>query len=342
MSKSKYTDLLVNIQPDIRKELSSILIIDGLNAFLRNFTMINHINPDGHHIGGLTGFLKSIGYAIRMVDPTKVVVVFDGVGGSNARRNLFPNYKANRNTNRITNYSIFQSKIEEQESINNQMERLIQYLKCIPVSVISVDGLEADDIIGYLANKFEAHEETQKVTIMSADKDFLQLVSDKVEVYSPTKKKIYKPKDVFEEFNVTSTNFLNYKILMGDSSDNIPGVSGLGPKKLIKLFPELTGNNKVTLESIIEKSAELINENKLYLSVVERRQQLFVNQQLMSLNGEFLSPENKQLVKKAFTDSYELNMPIFLQLYSNDKLGESIPNVQSWLTQLFGYLNSFK
>ncbi len=129
---------------------------------------------------------------------------------------------------------------------------------------------------------------------------------------------------------------------MGDSSDNIPGVSGLGPKKLIKLFPELTGNNKVTLESIIEKSAELINENKLYLSVVERRQQLFVNQQLMSLNGEFLSPENKQLVKKAFTDSYELNMPIFLQLYSNDKLGESIPNVQSWLTQLFGYLNSFK
>jgi len=342
MSKSKYTDLLTNIQPDIRKELSSILIIDGLNAFLRNFTMINHINPDGHHIGGLTGFLKSIGYAIRMVDPTKVVVVFDGVGGSNARRNLFPDYKANRNANRITNYSIFQSKDEEQESINNQMERLIQYLKCLPISVISVDGLEADDIIGYLTNKFQAHDETQRVTIMSADKDFLQLVSDKVHVYSPTKKKIYTPKDVFEEFNVTSTNFLNYKILMGDSSDNIPGVNGLGPKKLIKLFPELTGNNKVTLESIIEKSAELINENKLYLSVVERRQQLFVNQQLMSLNGEFLSPENKQLVKEAFTNSYELNMPIFLQLYSNDKLGESIPNVQSWLTQLFGYLNSFK
>ena len=114
MQKSKYTDLLINIQPDIRKELNSILIIDGLNAFLRNFTMINHINQDGHHIGGLTGFLKSIGYAIRMVDPTKVVIVFDGVGGSNARRNLFPDYKANRNVNRVTNYSIFQTKDEEQ------------------------------------------------------------------------------------------------------------------------------------------------------------------------------------------------------------------------------------
>ena len=340
--KSKYEQLLSNIQPDIRKELSSILIIDGLNTFLRSFTMINHLNPDGHHIGGLTGFLKSVGYAIRMADPTKVVIVFDGVGGSSARRNLYPEYKTNRNANRMTNYSIFTSKDEETESINNQMSRLIQYLQCLPVTIIGIDGLEADDIIGYLANKFQTYEETARVTIMSADKDFLQLVSDKVHCYSPTKKKIYTPKDVLEEYGVSSNNFLNYKILMGDQSDNIPGISGLGPKKLIKLFPELSNDTNITLESIIEKSAELVNENKLYFSVVERRHQLFINQQLMSLNGSFLSPENKQLVKDAFNNSYELNIPIFLQLYHNDKLGENIPNTQSWLTQLFGYPNSFK
>ena len=340
--KSKYEQLLSNVQPDFRKELSSILIIDGLNTFLRSFTMINHLNPDGHHIGGLTGFLKSIGYAIRMSDPTKVVVIFDGIGGSNARRNLYPEYKANRNSSRITNHNIFSSKDEESESINNQISRLVQYLQCLPVTVISIDGLEADDIIGYLANKFQAHNETQKVTIMSADKDFLQLVSDKVHCYSPTKKKIYTPKDVLEEFGVSSSNFLNYKILMGDTSDNIPGITGLGPKKLIKLFPELTNNTKVELDEIISTSADKVDENKLYLSVVERRHQLLINQQLMSLNGSFLSPENKQLVKDAFNNSYELNIPIFLQLYHNDKLGESIPNTSSWLTQLFGYPNSFK
>ena len=340
--KSKYEHLLSNVQPDFRKELSSILIIDGLNTFLRSFTMINHLNPDGHHIGGLTGFLKSIGYAIRMSDPTKVVVIFDGIGGSNARRNLYPEYKANRNSSRITNHNIFSSKDEESESINNQISRLIQYLQCLPVTVISIDGLEADDIIGYLANKFQAHDETQKVTIMSADKDFIQLVSDKVHCYSPTKKKIYTPKDVLEEFGVSSNNFLNYKILMGDTSDNIPGITGLGPKKLLKLFPELISNTKVELDEIISSSADKIDENKLYLSVVERRYQLSINQQLMSLNGSFLSPENKQLVKDAFNNSYELNIPIFLQLYHNDKLGESIPNTSSWLTQLFGYPNSFK
>ena len=340
MSKSKYEQLLTNVQPDIRKELSSILIIDGLNTFLRSFTMINHINPNGHHIGGLTGFLKSIGYAIKMLNPTKVIIVFDGVGGSNARRNLYPEYKANRHVNRMTNYSIFSSKEEETESINNQMARLIQYLKCLPVTVISIDGLEADDIIGYLSNKFQAYNETTSVTIMSADKDFLQLISDKVQVYSPVKKKVYKPKDVLEEFGVSSYNFLNYKILMGDQSDNIPGITGLGPVKLLKLFPELISENKIELNDIIESSANKIDENKLYLSVVERRHQLEINRKLMSLDGSFLSPENKQLVKDAFNDSYELNKYLFHQIYVNDKLGESIPNVDNWLTEVFGYINS--
>jgi DNA polymerase-1 len=339
--QNKYFDLISSIQPDKRTQLSSVLIIDGLNAFLRSFTMINHINSNGQHIGGLTGFLKSIGYAIKMLNPTKVVIVFDGVGGSNARRNLFPDYKANRNANRMTNYSIFQSKEEESESINNQMQRLILYLKCLPVSVISIEGLEADDIIGYLTHKLENFSETQEINIMSADQDFLQLVSNKTSAYSPTKKRIFKPKDVLAEYGVSATNYINYKILLGDKSDNVPGVSGLGPIKLVKLFPELTGENKVTLESIIEKSAELINENKLYLSVVERRHQLYINQQLMNLEGDFLSPDNRQLVKQAFTESYELNKYLFHQIYVNDKLGESIPNVDSWVTEVFGYLNSF-
>ena len=339
--QNKYFDLISSIQPDKRTQLNSVLIIDGLNAFLRSFTMINHINPDGHHIGGLTGFLKSIGYAIKMFNPTKVVIVFDGVGGSNARRNLFPDYKANRNANRMTNYSIFQSKEEESESINNQMQRLILYLKCLPVSVVSIEGLEADDIIGYLTHKLENFSETQEITIMSADQDFLQLVSNKTSAYSPTKKRIFKPKDVLAEYGVSATNYINYKILLGDKSDNVPGISGLGPIKLVKLFPELTGENKVTLESMIEKSAELINENKLYLSVVERRHQLYINQQLMNLEGDFLSPDNRLLVKQAFSESYELNKYLFHQIYVNDRLGESIPNVDNWLTEVFGYLNSF-
>ena len=76
-----------------------------------------------------------------------------------------------------------------------------------------------------LKTKLEKFDAAKEVHIMSADKDFLQLVSNKVRVYSPVKKKIYKPKDVLEEFGVSCYNFVNYKILMGDTSDNLPDIS---------------------------------------------------------------------------------------------------------------------
>ena len=339
--KNKYANLLANVTNDQRGVTDSILIIDGLNTFLRSFTMINHINSDGAHIGGLTGFLKSIGYAIKLIDPTKVVIVFDGIGGSNNRRNLYPEYKANRHKSRVTNYSIFNSKEEEDESISNQMERLIQYLQCVPLSLICIDGIEADDVIGYLANKFEAFDSTREVTIMSSDKDFLQLVSNKVKVYSPTKKKIYTHVEVLDEFKVSSFNFINYKILMGDTSDNIPGVNGLGPVKLLKMFPELSSNIPLTLNEIIQKSAENVNEHVLYSRIVERKKQLDINSQLMDLKTVPLSPENEILIQNGFNSFYKLNTHVFMSMYLVDKLGESIPNTSSWLNNTFGFLNSF-
>jgi len=340
--KNKYAYLLSKVNNDQRGVLDSILIIDGLNTFLRSFTMINHINPDGAHIGGLTGFLKSVGYAIKMIEPTKVVIVFDGAGGSNAKRNLYPEYKANRNKSRMTNYSIFSSKDEENESINNQMARLIQYLQCMPVSMICVDGIEADDVIGYLTNKLENFKTTKKVTIMSADKDFLQLVSDKVQVYSPVKKKIYTPNDVLNEFGVSSNNFIIYKTLMGDSSDNLPGVNGLGPKKLLKLFPTLSTNTPISLSDIIAKSENKKSEHDLYARIIERKQQLIINDKLMNLKNMPLSDENMEQIQNGFKNSYELNSYVFMQMYINDHLGESIPNTPTWINQVFGPLSTFK
>jgi DNA polymerase-1 len=340
---NKYAELLSNINNNnVQREVTdSILIVDALNLFLRSFTMINHINPDGHHIGGLTGSLKSLGYAIKLIEPTKVVLIFDGVGGSNNKRNLYPEYKANRNKSRITNYSIFNDKEEEKESINNQIERFIQYLQLLPVSIICVDGIEADDVIGYLVGKFENHNSTKEVTIMSADGDFLQLTSNKTQVYSPTKKKIYKPKDVLEEYKVSNINFIYYKILMGDISDNLPGIKGLGPKKILKMFPQLSSEMPFTLDDILLESNVKINDHILYSKIVEQKNQLDINRQLMDLKSIPLSDGNKDHIKKSFNTSYNLDKHTFMSLYFNDKLGESIPNTSNWLNQVFGYLNSF-
>ena len=339
--KNKYADLLSQVNNDQRHIQDSILIIDGLNTFLRSFTMINHINPEGHHIGGLTGFLKSVGYGIKTIDPTKVVIVFDGAGGSNSKRNLYPEYKANRNKNRMTNYSIFSSKDEELESISNQMARLIQYLQLLPVSMICIDGIEADDVIGYLVGKFENYSATKEVTIMSADQDFLQLVSDKTKVYSPIKKKIYKPADVLDEYKVSSINYINYKILMGDKSDNLPGVDGLGPKKVLKMFPELVSDTPTTLNEMLESAATKVDEHILYSRIIERKRQLEINSKLMNLRTIPISDDNIAQIQSNFNTPYQLDKHTFMQLYMNDRLGESIPNTPYWLNQVFGPLDSF-
>ena len=343
MSKNKYAELLSGINNDPRSKNSSVLVIDGLNTFLRSFTMINHINPNGHHIGGLTGFLKSIGYAIKQLDPTRVIITFDGVGGSNARRNLFPDYKANRNVNRMTNYSIFSSKDEESESIAQQMERLIVYLKCLPVTLICVDAIEADDVIAKLVEKYEQDEECRRIHIMSADQDFLQLVTNKTHVYSPVKKKIYTPSLVLEEYNLTSKNFIIKKILMGDKSDNVPGVSGLGDKKLAKLYPELMTEQQMTLQDVIKIAAEKINEHQLYASIIERSHQLHINERIMSLHHLPLSDENIAEIEDALENANtSIDKKQFLGTYYVDNLGNSIPNVENWLNEVFGGLSNFK
>jgi 5'-3' exonuclease len=271
--------------------------------------------------------------------------VFDGRGGSARRKKIYSDYKGNRaNKTRLRrhDHQNFATIEDEQEAMRWQFSRLVSYLDNLPVTFLAIDGIEADDTIGYLVGKFQKYDATKEVTIMSADGDFLQLVSDKVKVYSPTKKKIFKPKDVLEEYGVSCYNFVNYKILMGDSSDNLPGVDGLGPKKTLKMFPELTSDTPTTLNEMLEKCAGKISEHELYGRIIERKHQLEINSKLMNLQTIPLSNENIEQIQASFKAPYELNSHMFMQMYLADKLGESIPNTPTWLNQVFGPLNSFK
>lgn len=342
MSKNnRFADILAGISNKKQHNDESILLIDGLNTFLRNFTVINLLNANGHHIGGLTGSLMSIGYAIKVTNPTKVIICFDGVGGSNSRKYLYPEYKANRHQKRVTNYSIFSNKDEEDESIANQIGRLINYLQCLPLTMVCIDGLEADDVIGHLVQEYEANENTSTISIMSADQDFLQLVSKKTCVYSPVKKKIYKPADVLREYNVIPANFLSRKVLMGDMSDNVPGIKGLGPKKLDKLFPELSGNEEITLTEILAKAGS--GDHHLYNLILFGKKQLEINFKIMTLKNLPISPENKEIINLSqINTEIKLDKRSFLTMYYADALGEAIRNVEIWVSNTFGYLENYK
>lgn len=314
---------------------SRVLLIDGLNTFLRAFTAIGWVNKDLSHIGGLTGFLRSLGYIIKLVRPTRVIVVFDGQGSSTNKRYIYPEYKANRGLNRVTNWDSFESQKDESEAITSQIVRLVYYLKTLPVDLISIDKIEADDVIGYIAGKLDG-----EITIMSSDKDYLQLVSDKISVYSPTKKKFYDRDLVLSEFGVTPKNFLTQKILLGDSGDNVPGVKGLGSKTMLKSFPELGTEQEISLDDILSKCE---GKKKIFESIKNYEFQLRINKRLMDLKDPNIPEEAIEEINSVLLEAKKaFHSQDFLDLYREDELGNSIPNVSMWLFNHFNELAKYK
>ena len=177
MDKKNLLKLLDNIQEDGDDTVKDkrILFIDGLNLFFRNFAMLNMVNPDGVHVGGLGGFFRSLGAMIRQTNPTDVYVVFDGAGSASNRKNIVPEYKSGRNNQRVTNWEVFENLDDEHDSKVDQIVRVIQYLKTLPVKTVIIDKVEDDDIIAYLSSKVINQREDRSF-IVSSDKDFLQLI----------------------------------------------------------------------------------------------------------------------------------------------------------------------
>ena len=266
MNNKDLLKLLDNVkeeqQPTSEEHGERILIVDGLNLFLRNFAVLNYINSEGTHIGGLGGFLRSLGSLVKQLKITSVYVVFDGVGSSINRKNLLPEYKSGRNVNRV-NKNSFSNLDQENESKTNQIIHLIHYLQCLPVKILSLDGVEADDIIAFLSKEITKNK-NNKTYIISADNDFVQLVDENISIYRSVEKEFITPQYVKEKYGVHPHNFLTYKTLMKDTSDKVGGVKGLGKGKLPKLFPEMLGEGVVTLDDIYDICAERFKNHIIY------------------------------------------------------------------------------
>ena len=316
----------------------SVLLIDGLNTFIRVFTAVPTTNEDGVHIGGIVGFLRSIGFAINMVRPTRTIIVFDGKGGSNRRRKIFPEYKAGRKMslrlNRTDGISL--TRADEHKMMIAQLNRVIEYLELLPLSITTAENIEADDVIGYSAK----HVFKDKVTIMSTDKDFLQLVDDRISVWSPTKKKMYDQEKILEEYGISSTNFLLFRTMDGDKSDGIPGIKGAGIKTLLKLFPWLESPHKFTIEDVLKSAESKKKQFKLCEVITNSSDQLLLNKKLMDLDEINISGSSKLKIQEICGNPIQrLVKHIFQKKFLEDKLYTALPNLDSWLHTTFNRLN---
>ena len=322
------------------KRHDRVLLIDGLNLFFRNFAMLNMVNPDGVHIGGLGGFLRSLGALIRQIQPTSVYVVFDGAGSSTNRKNLLPEYKSGRNQRRVTNWEVFEDLDDEHDSKVDQIVRLIQYLKMLPIKTVAIDKVEADDIISVLSKKLE-EQYNSNVFIVSSDKDFIQIVTDKTILYRPMEKEYYTRDTVKEKFGVLAENFILYKTLLGDNSDKVPGVKGLGVKGIFKKFPELQ-NDKLTLDDIFDISTRKFKEHVVYSRIVQDQDRLENTYKIMDLSIPMIDEREIEFLDYLIKDDLpELNSKPFITLYEEDKLGGMIRNLEYWLRDNFSELKLY-
>jgi len=317
-----------------------ILIIDGLNTFIRAFVVVPTVNENGTHVGGITGFLMSIGYAIRNIKPTRVIICFDGKGGSQRRRKLFPDYKATRRVkHRMTRINEFNSVDDERVAMAQQIQRLSQYLEQLPVSVMSIENIEADDSMAYISQ--QVYPKSQCI-IMSTDKDFLQLIDDRVQVWSPTKKKFYFKDTIKEEFSLDSKNFLMYRVITGDSSDNIPGIRGAGTKTLQKRLPILFEEKKIGLEDIFNHIETSNDGTKLAAEILASKDMLELNHQLMQLTEVDISGRAKESINNICKqDIPKLIKPNFMKMLLEDSINMNIKNPELWLKDTFSTLNAF-
>lgn len=329
--KKDYSDILNGLKPTPPRELNDhIMVIDAMNMLIRSFSLLKSMNPSGHHVGGLVGFLRSLAYTTRIIDPTRVVVVWDGKGGSGNRQNINPNYKAQRATARITHWGLYDTKEEEKEALIAQLYRTQDYLDCLPVQQVMLEKLEADDVIAYLAK--QASSSNKKLTIVSSDKDFLQLVNSNIEVYAPIKKKTLTEHNIEQELKVVPENYNIVKALLGDNSDNLKGIKGLGLKTIIKEFPEIVHNKEATLDYIYSVSEEKLEGKKIFAKILHDWDTVETNYKLMDLHDTALDEKEKQVVAETLKQPIpDLQTGAFLYLLEQDKIEGITKNTEGWL-----------
>ena len=218
-----------------KQKADYLVLIDGTAYLYRAYHALPPLkNSKGENTGAIHGFLNALNKIIEDFNPKHIGLVFDAKG-KNFRHDIYSEYKANRSS--------------MPEELVEQIPKLYELLSLMGYPPIIIDGVEADDVIGTLSKKFK---NIREVKIFSGDKDFAQLVDKKTTIINPINLDIVDHKAVKKKFGVDPKNIIDYLALVGDKSDNIPGVPGVGKKTASRLI-----NKYGDVESIINKKDDI-------------------------------------------------------------------------------------
>lgn len=277
------------------------MIVDAFNQFIRGYIVDPSKNPNGQPIGGMRTFVNIMNKITREINPDMIVVVWDGKGGSKKRRSMNKNYKAGRKPLRVNWNS---DEMTPQDTDNNklwQQLRVIEYLNQTPMIQFMEPEVEADDVISYIKSS-PMFEEWQKV-IVSADKDFIQLLDDKTLLFRPIQKEVLSTKIVVDKFGIHPRNFALARAMAGDPSDNLAGVPRVGLGTVAKRFSFLKFDKDYFISDILEESSQPENNKlKVFQNVVEHEKVIKENYEIMQLSSPQMSIQCKNRIDQTFSE----------------------------------------
>jgi 5'-3' exonuclease len=302
----------------------------------RSFNGAKHVYSNDNHIGGLYGFIMKLRWLIKTYNINKVIVFWDGDNGGKLRYDVYPHYKANRESkdwySKITLTSKEASKQEEEQSYLWQITRVRQYLEEIFCRQIQVSQIESDDLIAYYCKKYS---DSENIIIYTNDRDLCQLLNyDNVSVYIDNKKLLITKDSYYVLFKHHYKNLCLIKTLCGDTSDNIKGIEGLGEKTLFKYFPEIN-EKEITLQHILDKTNLLLESKKqpvVLKNIVEGKfldlgvvgqQQLETNEYIINLLNPILTKEAMSelaIVSEQPLDDTDRGSKNLLRLFTEDQI----------------------
>lgn len=271
--------------------MEKIFVLDASGFIFRSYFALPEMkNPSGDNVQAVFGFIRSLGKLIKDWSPQYIIAVFDGPNNKQRRREIYPEYKSNRD--------------RRLDDMPLQIQLVKEYCSLMGIVSIEEESVEADDVIASVATHAVAS--GYKVCVCSADKDLAQLVSSEVSVLNPWKEqKELGSEEIEQMFGVTPKQIPDYLGLVGDASDNIPGVAGCGPKKAVALLKEYG-----SVENIIENK-DLLKGNTQKI-ITEQQEILLISKKLAVLDTTLSLPfcvkdclfDETAMQQKALNDFY--------------------------------------
>jgi len=275
--------------------MKRLMIIDAMNQFLRAYIANPSLSANGDPVGGTVGFVKILQKLCREIKPDKIIICWDGSGGSRKRKTIKKDYKAgrkplrlNRNVRNLTENQEIQNKVWQQL-------RLVEYLNNFPVTQLIFEEVEADDIISYVAQMGDFND-WQKV-IVSADKDFYQLCDLRTVVFRPIQQEILNTTRIVDRHGVHPNNFALARAIAGDKSDNLAGVPGVGIPTIAKRFQFLAEEKTHTIEDILDACKSVEQPLNAHKNILENIEVIKINYKMMQLYVPSLSVQSRKKIK---------------------------------------------